>query len=207
MGLLHYSTLQAAAGGPARERGAPAARRHVDGCAQLRELEAIADRRSIARAASDGLIDWLCEWGFTAFWSLTFNPEKFPSGVTPAQCSWLWRHVIVEHLNTELYGNHYRRIVGHSYFGYVVGIEPHKSGALHLHACTTDRTNWSRACELWQAGGKLNVGTIHIRRIVDAPDALRYTLKYTAKGGDLLFYRPDKHKEPAFEPMWYMAAL
>jgi hypothetical protein len=115
--------------------------------------------------------------------------------------------VIVEHLNRELFGNHYRRIVGHSYFGYVVGVEPHKSGLLHMHACTTGRTNWSRACELWQGGGKLNVGTVQIDRIRDTGQALRYTLKYTTKGGDLLFYRPDKLKEPAFVPMWYAGVL
>lgn len=171
---------------------------------QLRELHDIAAYKSLRHGVSDALIEWLCAWGFTAFWSLTFNPSKFPNGVSAGICSHLWRHVIVENLNRELFGNHYRRIVGHSYFGYVVGIEPHKSGSLHMHAVTTRRTNWSRSCELWQGGNRLNIGTVQIRRIDDSATDLRYVLKYTMKGGDLLFYKPDKLKEPSFKPMWYM---
>lgn len=173
------------------------------GLKELRELEDRTAKRELQTSSYDGLIKWLCEWGFTAFWSLTFNPKKFPDGATASQCSWLWRHAIVERLNTELFGNNYRRIVGHSYFGYVVGIEPHKSGLLHMHAVTTGRTNWSRACEVWQSGEALNIGTIAIRRIGNLQTDVRYVMKYVTKGGELLFWKPDKLSVPPFIPMWY----
>jgi hypothetical protein len=153
---------------------------------------------------ADRWMNYLCRWGFKAFWSLTFNPKKFPDGVTWEKCAWLWRHVIVQNLNRELYGKNYRRIVGHSYFGYVVGIEPHKSGLLHMHAATTGRTDWSRACELWQDGKSLRVGTIEIRGIKEVESDLRYVCKYVTKGGELLLWKAYSHRIPAFVPMWYM---
>lgn len=213
MGFLHNTTAcvtrgvtavmdggrSAVAGGAAN-----ADRRYQGGRAELLRAEYLADRRAMRVAVNDELIQWLCEWGFTAFWSLTFNPAKFPGGVSATIAEHMWKRVIVENLNTELYGHNYRRNIGHSYFGYLVGIEPHKSGALHMHACTTGRTHWAKACELWQAGKNLNVGTLEIRRIGDTAHDVRYALKYAMKGGETLFYKqPDKLTAPHFEPLWY----
>jgi hypothetical protein len=173
---------------------------------ERRELEDLLDRKDREEQVKEANLQWFMTWGFTTKWHMTFNPKKFPRGASFNQCVWAWEYVIVENLNKELYGYHYKRNIGHSYFSYLLGIEPHRSGLLHMHAVTSHRTNWRLARQLYQGGKKLNVGTIEIKPIDDLERDIRYAIKYVTKNdGEPVLFRTENEKEPPFKPYWFTA--
>ena len=107
---------------------------------------------------------------------------------------------LIQVLNRDLFGNHYTRIVGHSYFAYAAGWEHQKRGALHLHVLVDRRINYDLVHAVW---GKMS-GFAWIEPVVDLEPVVGYLSKYVSKGGELSLYKPAKVKEPAFRPLWYM---
>lgn len=134
-----------------------------------------------------------------SFWTLTFADRDRTHDVTRTEAEYLWRR-LVQSLNTDLFGNHYTRIVGHCYFGYALAFEYQTRGALHMHALVDRRANWELANRLWRQ----MAGIIKIKKVDDVHKVSRYLSKYVTKGGDLNMYRPKAYKEPAFKPMWYL---
>lgn len=148
-----------------------------------------------------GFADW------TGFVTLTVDPKKYPAGWSSER---LWRGFrwVAGILSQELFGNHYRRIVGHCYFPYAFAVEPHRSDLLHAHVLLGSRVNWSRFIELWQGqmvGGRPSqFGICKIEPVTDKLGSAKYLAKYMLKGGDTpKLYKPKKLKEPRFEPYWY----
>jgi len=112
-----------------------------------------------------------------------------------------WRSLI-QQLNTSLFGHHYTRIVGHSYFSYVVCFEKQERGAYHLHALTAGRINYKMIKDF----AKHTSGWAQIESARDRKAVSIYCTKYVIKEGDLVLYRPLKVKQPAFKPLWYLSA-
>lgn len=157
----------------------------------------LGDQMSELRDTWSEYIAGFAEW--TSFWSLTFADRDRTHDVTRSEAEFLWRR-LVQSLNTDLFGNHYTRIVGHSYFAYALAYEYQKRGTLHMHALVDRRTNWELANRIWRQ----MAGIIKIKKVEDLQGASRYMSKYVAKGGDVVLHRPQSYKEPAFKPLWYL---
>lgn len=107
---------------------------------------------------------------------------------------------LLQILNTDLYGHHYTRIVGHCYFSYVIAWERQKRGAWHIHMLTDDNVNLQLMHDVWKRMSGFSWNTI-----VKDQEIVGYLTKYITKGGDLDFYAKEcAGKAPAFVPMWYM---
>lgn len=142
----------------------------------------------------------LSDW--QAFFTLTFSEADLYYSVSPQKAQFIWRR-LVQALNRDLYGNHYTRIVGHSYFGYALAFERSKLGALHMHALVDRPTNWMLISSLWRK----MAGIVKILPIYDRTGASRYLSKYVSKGGDINLYLPSdkvREKSPPFFPLWYL---
>jgi len=143
-----------------------------------------------------GLSDW------KILMTLTFDQREKKYDITFKDADKCFRWFL-RVLNKDLFGNNYRRIVGHSYFGYVVSFERTTKGFVHMHVLCDDRINWSLAGLCWRKAH----GRIHIEPITDIEGAAGYVTKYVAKGGDLRVYMPPKRKQPAFKPLWYVGGV
>lgn len=127
-----------------------------------------------------------------------------------------WRR-LVQKLNIDLWGNHYTRIVGHSYFAYLLGVEQQQRGAYHLHALIDQPLNYQLIHDAWHVIGgdkqakdnpsdKNHIGFAWIEQIKDPIGAVIYVTKYVAKQGDMDIHLPPKwvyEKQPAFKPYWW----
>lgn len=138
----------------------------------------------------------LTQW--TGFWTLTFSDADRTHDVTRDQSEFLWRR-LVQSLNRDLYGKHYTRIVGHSYFSYALAFEYQTRGAIHMHALVDRVTNWERANAIWRH----MAGIIKIKPVDDGLKAAKYLCKYVSKGGDIKLYIAKNDKPPSFKPMWF----
>lgn len=144
------------------------------------------------RESWEGYIRGFADWKH--FVTLTFREVA-----TRDQSEHLFRF-LVQVMNQELYGNHYTRIVGHSYFSYVVGFEYQKRGALHMHALVDRPIHFSLVHSIW----KKVAGFAWIEPVEDVNRAVSYLSKYVAKDGDLLVWKQHKSKIPSFQPLWYL---
>src|SRR5215216_2946435 len=131
-----------------------------------------------------GFADW------KIFLTLTFRDE-----VTRDQAEHLFRF-LVQVMNQELYGNHYVRIVGHSYFSYVAGFEHQKRGALHMHVLVDQPIKFQLVHSIWQTVA----GYAWIEPVKDLDRAVAYVSKYVVKDGDLVVWKQKKFKLPSFVP-------
>jgi len=134
-----------------------------------------------------GFADW------KLFLTLTFRDI-----VTRDQAEHLFRFLI-QVMNQDLYGNHYTRIVGHSYFSYVAGFENQKRGALHIHVLVDQRVHFDLVHSIWQKVA----GYAWIEPVRDLSRAVSYVSKYVVKGGDLQVWKQCNFKDPSFCPMWF----
>jgi hypothetical protein len=111
--------------------------------------------------------------------TLTFDPKRRPEA-NRDQTLWFWRR-LVEHLNTLKGGKRYRNKWGHSYFGYVAGVEHHRNGMPHLHVVVDSWVDYSEVIAWWFA----RCGFVKIRRVDNPAEALAYVLKYVVKDDGL----------------------
>lgn len=138
------------------------------------------------------------EW--SAFYTLTFSEHGRTHDVTKPEAVFLWRR-LVQVMNSNLYGNHYTRLVGHSYFAYALAFEFTSRNMLHMHALVSSRTHWELVNRLWRH----MAGIVKIVPVSDRLKVSRYVCKYVTKGGDVLLYKPAPNlPEPAFKPAWFM---
>jgi hypothetical protein len=140
---------------------------------------------------------------WSTFLTLTFEQADRTHSVTQTEAHFKFRR-LVQVLNNDLYGHHYTRIVGHSYFAYALAFENHKSGLLHMHALLDNRTNWSLIKRYWQGDKRpYHMGIADIKRVDDLGKSAKYICKYVTKGGEIVLHKPDKLKVPSFSPSWY----
>jgi hypothetical protein len=113
--------------------------------------------------------------------TLTFDPKRVTAGnrVSRDGAIWWWRRLVQVLNESALQSRDYQRKVGHSYFGYVMGVEHHKSGAVHVHAVVDNWVDCRRIHDWWNeycgyAWTKALDGGNTIQ-------ALEYVLKYVVK--------------------------
>jgi hypothetical protein len=144
-----------------------------------------------------GWRDWiknLAPW--ETFITLTFDNDHqtYREGMEKR-----WRS-LVQFLNRDLYGNHYVRMVGHSYFSYVAGFEYTTNNAIHMHAVIDKPYDFKALHRYWNHMS----GFAQIQTTYDRRGAVDYLTKYVLKDNDLLFWKAGKPKQPAFAPLWYL---
>ena len=111
-------------------------------------------------------------------------------------------------LNTDLFGKHYTRTVGHCYCSYVVGFEKQTRGALHMHVLFDRPINFNLIHRIWCGDPKNpRFGFAFIKPVEDAQGAVEYISKYISKDGDLMLYKPTQVKQPPFQPYWFDVAM
>lgn len=134
--------------------------------------------------------------GFASWkWFITLTFREF---VTSDQLDHQFRF-LVQVLNRDLFGKHYVRMVGHSYFSYAMGIETQRRGALHAHLLIDKNINLNVLHPVWNK----MAGFAWAVPVDDLDGAVGYLSKYVSKGGDLSLYKPVRVKQPAFVPMWF----
>lgn len=146
------------------------------------------------RYLTDQNIYWilpLAKWkvGLT----LTFREDK-PNDVAIAY----WKRLI-RALNKELFGEHYTKIVKHSYFSYAYGIEYQKRDVIHFHAIMDKPVNFEKIHHLWNKWA----GYAWTDLIRNHTGFVSYIAKYNLKGGQVEVYKADKDYVPDVIPVWW----
>jgi hypothetical protein len=108
--------------------------------------------------------------------TLTFDDRR--DGVTVDGALWFVKR-LVQTLNEEVGGRSYRDKWGHSYFGYVVGVERHKSGVPHVHVVVDNWVDFKRVHVFWNK----HCGFAWTTIIKEGEELakLKYVVKYVVK--------------------------
>ena len=139
-------------------------------------------------------VDWilsLADW--SSFITLTFRD---PIGYDPALNKFRY---LVRVLNKELFGNHYTRIVKHSYFSYVLCAEYQTRDVLHYHLLIDRPVDYLLIHDTWE---KI-AGFAQTKRIVNRIAAVRYVIKYAIKENDIRVYVAKALFNPSQFPIWW----
>jgi len=147
------------------------------------------------------LVEQWAQWindfaAWRSFITLTVANEKWCSK-EGAQKRW---RTLLQVLNNDLYGKHYVKIVGHSYFAYAVGYEFTSAGVVHLHALVDRPVNFALIHSVWNAMS----GWAYIKPVTDIRGIAEYIVKYVVKRQDLDLWKPKKIKPPRFIPLWFI---
>ena len=102
-------------------------------------------------------------------------------------------------LNSDLYGSNYHRVVGHSYFSYVIGFEFHVSQILHAHVLVSKPIDYKMVHAIWN---KMS-GFAYIKPVENNQGACLYVSKYVTKDGDLIIFKNQIFKPPLVFPTWW----
>lgn len=146
------------------------------------------------------LKDSYCDWVYSlkpwrSFLTLTFEEDKAPD----VAVSILKR--LIQRLNTDTFGNHYTRIVKHSYFSYVYGMEMQVREVVHFHMLVDRPIDFDKIHKLWEEWA----GFAYINKIRNRQDAVKYICKYmTKQGGELEIYLANKWYQPIKRPYWWI---
>jgi len=128
------------------------------------------------------------------FLTLTFRDiDKTPD---QADKNFRW---LIRVLNKEVFGKRYTRIVGHSYFSYMVATEYQKRGAIHLHVLIDRPVNYKLIHEFWNRYFGFAQTTI----IRNKYSTCIYAIKYCVKDGDWRLYEASKLYKPTFHFEWW----
>lgn len=114
--------------------------------------------------------------GFKAQGFLTLTFDRNRGKITQDRALWEWRY-LVQRLNQLHGGVNYRNKWGHSYFGYILGVERHKDGVFHAHAVVDNWISFSMVHEVWND----RCGFAWTKIVDDDFEATRYVLKYCLK--------------------------
>lgn len=116
--------------------------------------------------------------------TLTFDLKRWVQrGVTVAAALFMWRRLVQAMNESALHTKDYQRKVGHSYFGYVVGVEFHKSGVVHLHVVVDNWIDYALVHEWWNKRCGFAWITKLKPGVEDEKRGVRYALKYALKSG------------------------
>jgi hypothetical protein len=164
---------------------------YLDRCEDLSEAW---DGRGIRNVIKDATAEWIANLApWRIFLTLTFRDE------TPVDVAWHQFYALVRSLNVALLGKHYTKGVGHSYFGYVVGMERQSRGVVHFHVLIDRPVHFGLIHWEWQ----VRAGFAHTDMIRSTAEAIQYVSKYTLKGGDIWPYVPQQDWQPDPLPHWW----
>jgi hypothetical protein len=148
---------------------------------------------------TDAWSDWIADQRvWSSFISLTFKDEISQDA---ALGSW---GRLVRVLNRHVVGNHYTRVVDHSYFSYCLGLERQQRNVLHIHGIVDRPIDFEMIHRYWNAAA----GWVWIDRINDRSGAVEYLTKYVMKGGEIVPYladhQPYQLKPGRERPTWWI---
>jgi hypothetical protein len=153
--------------------------------------------RSVKEELHKQYYEWLSKvTNWSGFFTLTFNRD-----IHDDQALKCLRNLI-RYLNEDLFGSHYTRKVGHSYFSYVYGKEHTLSRQVgHIHMLTDKPINFERVHTYWNR----IAGFVCIEKVTDQEKVLRYVTKYVCKEGqeNVDLYIAKKFREPDPKPVWW----
>jgi hypothetical protein len=147
----------------------------------------------------DEWINWVSKQRiWKHFVSMTYREE-----ITQEAALAMW-YRFIRLLNRRVFGDHYTRIVHHSYFSYVLGIERQTRGVLHFHVLIDRPIDYAFIHKVWNDWA----GFSWIEQIKPESnrDAIFYVSKYVVKGGELLPYFTDRQTTlmvPPARPLWW----
>jgi len=153
--------------------------------------------QAVKRELHDKYDEWLanvCRW--SNFLTLTFKDEKPPDKAYEVYIR------LVRALNEKLFGEHYTRIVHHSYFNYIVGMEfTHNRDVCHFHVLTDRPMDYKFVHSWWN----IAAGICWIEQVRDNVKTVRYVTKYVCKGGEdnIKVYLTSNHRVPIPLPEWW----
>ncbi len=139
-------------------------------------------------------LTYVCGW--RNFLTLTFKE------IRPPDKAYLTFLRLVRTLNEDLFGDHYTRIVHHSYFNYLLGMEFTRSREVcHFHVLTDRPMDYQLIHSWWNKAA----GICWIEQVRDTMKTLRYVTKYVCKGGDenIKVYLTSNHRVPRPLPSWW----
>ena len=140
-------------------------------------MDTLSKNRALQLAYGDFFAQWQWDW----FTTLTFNDS-----VHPEKAEKLFR-VWISRLNKDLYGRRWFNREPHGTH-WLLTIEFHKSGSIHLHALVGN-TKDARRLSWMDNWHELDYksGFARVEPITYKGAATRYVTKYTTKGGELFF--------------------
>jgi len=138
--------------------------------------------------------EWLKAKDWKVFITLTFKNECYPDIARKK----LKR--LISELNSCVFGSHYRKFVGHSYFSYIVGLEYQKRGVIHFHMLVDRPIDFRYLHKFWNS----IAGFAHVEVLKDLENALEYVTKYVLKCGQMeVPYFVKREFTPLAEPVWW----
>lgn len=143
--------------------------------------------------------EWLAHLkGWTTFSTFTLSEPREPD----VAVKYLTR--LIQVMNKSLFGDHYTKLVGHSYFNYVYGMEKQTRDVVHFHMLTDAPIDYALIHRWWN----FSMGFAYIKRIETLEDCVRYVVKYVMKSGseNLSFFlnANPKGKMPLEKPSWWL---
>ena len=141
--------------------------------------------------------DWvtdLADW--TTFLTLTFrNSISYDAAFNKFR-------YLVQVLNRELFGKRYTRIVGHSYFSYVICGEYQERDVLHFHVLIDRPVDYLMIHSLWEKWA----GFAQTKTIKNRYSAVRYSVKYAIKESDIKIFITKALYKPLQYPTWWKSS-
>ena len=148
--------------------------------------------KDLLRTETENWVFGLANW--KSFLSLTFRDEKTPD-VANSLFQWFIRET-----NKHVFGKHYTRKVGHSYFSYVFGLEYQTRDVVHFHALVDKPIDFSFVHKVWgeRCGFAWIDGNLKSKAAV-----VNYVCKYCVKGGQIDTFVNKNNVVPDHLPDWW----
>lgn len=138
--------------------------------------------------------DWLirlADW--RTFITLTFRDQiSADAGLRKV-------NLLIRRLNQELFGDRYTRIVGHSYFSYILCAEYQERDVLHYHWIVDRPVDFLLIHSLWNTWA----GFAQTKQIRSQIAAISYSIKYAIKENDIKIYQAKQLYKPNQYPIWW----
>lgn len=149
--------------------------------------------RNVKKLLAKANAKWVAKRNWIVFLTLTFEKETAYDVAKKK-----FKRLVME-LNKSVFGNNYTRIVGHSYFSYVLGIEYQRREVIHFHVLIDKPVNFQLIHTLWNHWA----GFAWADRIENFYSAVNYVTKYISKGGEIIPHFADEDYKPLFLPHWW----
>jgi hypothetical protein len=158
------------------------------------DLQEVWDSTEVRKILAESTANWLYSLrSWSIFITLTFREEK-PPDVAKA----LFMRLIRK-LNEDVFGKHYTKKVGHSYFSYLLAIEYQRREVIHFHVLIDRPVNFDKIHILWNSWA----GFAWTEIIKNQIKIVNYACKYISKGGEVMPFIAKEQFTPEILPYWW----
>lgn len=149
---------------------------------------------NVKKVVAESYRIWISELAvWRVFLTLTFeNETSYDNAMKKFK-------LLVKKLNRQMFGKNYSRIVGHSYFSYVLAIEKQGRGVIHFHVLIDRPVDFKLIHKWWGD----NCGFAWAETTEDFQKVVKYVTKYICKGGEVIPFLTKKTKQPRLIPEWW----